>query len=164
MDKEFMSKSRYCNCVQCEKIYWLNRYKKEEMSVEGNDSTLKKGRQVGEFAKGLFGDYSDVPVDCDISLRTQKTQELLQEKPNVIAEASFIHDNNFCSVDILKNDDGGVEIYEVKSSTEVKDIYLDDVAYQYFVLSNSGLNVKKASIVYINKENLRALCSELFVI
>lgn len=155
MDKEFMSKSRYCNCVQCEKIYWLNRYKKEEMSVEGNDSTLKKGRQVGEFAKGLFGDYSDVPVDCDISLRTQKTQELLQEKPNVIAEASFIHDNNFCSVDILKNDEGGVEIYEVKSSTEVKDIYLDDVAYQYFVLSNSGLNVKKASIVYINKEYVR---------
>ena len=155
MDRIFLSKSSYCDCVQCEKIYWLNRFKKDEATAEGNDSTLSKGRQVGEFAKGLFGDYVDVPVDGDISLRVQKTHELLQDRPNVIAEASFICDNNFCSVDILKNDDDGVEIYEVKSSTEIKDIYLDDVAYQYFVLSNLGLNVKKASIVYINKEYVR---------
>ena len=48
-----------------------------------------------------------------------------------------------------------MEIYEVKSSTKVKDIYIDDVAYQYFVLSNVGLNVKKACIVYINNEYVR---------
>lgn len=59
-------------------------------------------------------------------------------------------------MDILKNDSDGVEIYEVKSSTKIKDIYVDDVAYQYFVLSNLGLNVKKACIVYINNEYRRA--------
>lgn len=61
----------------------------------------------------------------------------------------------FCSVDILKNDSDGVEIYEVKSSTQIKDIYVDDATYQYFVLSNLGLNVKKVAIVYINNEYIR---------
>ena len=74
----------------------------------------------------------------------EKTEELLKNKPNIITEASFIYDNNFCRVDILKNDTDGVEIYEVKSSTEVKDTHLDDAAYQHYVLSNLGLNVKKS--------------------
>lgn len=48
-----------------------------------------------------------------------------------------------------------MEIYEVKSSTQIKDIYVDDATYQYFVLSNLGLNVKKVAIVYINNEYIR---------
>ena len=74
--------------------------------------------------KGLFGDYTDVDYDMDINVRIEKTHNLLKDGPNVIAEASFAFNNNFCSVDILKNDADGVEIYEVKSSTEIRDIYL----------------------------------------
>ena len=155
MTKIYLSKSSYCKCVQCEKIHWLNKYKPDSSAVENNESSFEKGRQVGELAKGLFGDYEDIPFDKDFSLRLEKTDKLLEDKPNIITEASFSYDNNFCSIDILKNDLDGVEIYEVKSSTKIKDIYLDDVAYQYYVLSNLGLKVKKACIVYINNEYIR---------
>ena len=154
MNKTFLSKSRYCKCVKCEKILWLSKYK-QDILPEIDESAFEEGRNVGELAKGLFGDYEDVPYDKDMNARIRKTKKLLEGKPNVIAEASFIYDNNFCSVDILKNDSDGVEIYEVKSSAHLKDIYLDDVAYQYFVLSNLGLNVKRACIVYINNEYVR---------
>ena len=147
-----LSKSKYCQAVQCEKILWLNKYR--PLPKEDN-GILKKGKKVGELAKGLFGDYEDIPYDENQSARVKKTEELLKNGPNIITEASFLYKNNFCSVDILKNDIDGVEIYEVKSSTEIKDIYIDDVAYQYFVLSNLNLNVKKACIVYINKEYIR---------
>ena len=153
MNKTFLSKSGYCQCVQCNNILWLNRYKPKP--VDDNKSGFETGKKVGELAKGLFGDYEDVPADDEISVRIKKTQELLKNVPNIITEASFIYDNNFCSVDILKNDSDGVEIYEVKSSTKIKDIYIDDVSYQYYVLSNSGLNIKKAAIVYINNEYIR---------
>ena len=155
MKKTFLSKSKYCQCVQCKNILWFSKYKPDCGEEDNNDSILEKGRQVGELAKGLFGDYEDVASDTDIRIRVEKTQELLKDKPNIITEASFIYDNNFCSVDVLKNDLDGVEIYEVKSSTKIKDIYLDDVAYQYFVLSSLNLNVKKACIVYINNEYIR---------
>ena len=40
-----------------------------------------------------------------------------------ITEASFCYKDNFCSVDILRKINDSYEIYEVKSSTEIKDIY-----------------------------------------
>ena len=155
MNKTYLSKSSYCSCMQCEKILWLNKYKKESSTAEMNESVFETGRKVGELAKSLFGDYENIPFDSKLNVRIEKTEEFLKDNPNVITEASFIYDNNFCSVDILKNDSDGVEIYEVKSSTKIKDIYLDDAAYQCFVLSNLGFNVKKVAIVYINNEYVR---------
>ena len=154
MNKTFLSKSMYCKSVQCEKILWLDKYKPITVD-ETNESVFETGKKVGELAKELFGDYNDIPYDKNLNIRLDKTEKLLQNKPNIITEASFIYNNNFCSVDILKNDTDGVEIYEVKSSTKIKDIYLDDTAYQYFVLKNLGLNVKKVCIVYINNEYIR---------
>ena len=58
-------------------------------------------------------------------------------------------------VDVLKNDTDGVEIYEVKSSTKVTDVYIYDASFQYYVLSNLGFNVKKVCIVYINNQYVR---------
>lgn len=154
MNETNLSKSKYCTLVQCEKILWLNKFKPDCAKIEDNTSVLETGIKVGELAKGLFGDYEDVPYD-KYDAMLEKTAHLLQEKPSIITEATFNWNNNSCRVDILKNDSDGVEIYEVKSSTKIKDIYLDDVAYQYFVLSNLGLNVKKACIVYINNEYIR---------
>lgn len=167
MNKTFLSKSSYCKGAQCEKIIWLSKYKKDFLHDNTDNPNLKTGKKVGELAKGLFGDYEDVPVDKDIALRIQTTEKLLQNKPNVITEASFSYNKNFCSVDILKNDADGVEIYEVKSSTKLKDINLDDPSYQYYVLSSLGLNVKRVCVVYINKEYVRGKeldINELFLI
>ena len=149
-----LSKSSFCTGLQCEKILWLNKYKPDCGKKIDNTSVFNTGQEVGQLAKGLFGEYEDIPYDSHNKM-IEKTEELLQNKPNIITEASFSYDNNFCRVDILKNDEDGVEIYEVKSSTEVKDTHLDDAAYQYYVLSNMGLNVKKVCIVYINNEYVR---------
>lgn len=155
MSKIHLSKSKYCKCVQCEKILWMNKYKPNEAAVEDKETIFENGRKVGELAKGLFGEYEDIEFDITLTPMIEKTKKLLEEKPNVITEASFSYENNFCSVDILKNDEDGVELYEVKSSASIKEIYLDDVAFQYYVLSNLGLNVKKAALVYVNNEYIR---------
>ena len=129
--------------MQCKKILWLKKYKPEYAVQTTNDSVFENGSNVGELAKGLFGKYENIEFNEDLNIMIEKTQEVLKNKPNIIAEASFNYNNNFCSVDILKNDIDGVEIYEVKSSTEVHNVYLDDASYQYYVLSHLGLNVKK---------------------
>lgn len=147
-----LSKSKYCKCVQCKKIIWLNKYKPELAIQTARDSVLENGARVGELAKRLFGKYEDVKFNKDLNIMIKQTQELLKNKPNIITEASFNYNNNFCSVDILKNDIDGVEIYEVKSSTEIHNIYIDDASYQCYILSNLGLNVKKVCIVYINNQ------------
>ena len=155
MGNIYLSKSSYCKCVQCKKILWLKKYRPEYVVQTAKDSVLENGSRVGELAKGLFGEYQDIEFNENLNIMIEKTQQVLKNKPNIITEASFNYENNFCSVDILKNDIDGVEIYEVKSSTEVHDIYIDDASYQCYVLSNLGLNVKRVCIVYINNQYIR---------
>ena len=119
------------------------------------DIVLENGTKVGQLAKGLFGKYENIDFNENLNIMIDQTKKLLKNKPNIITEASFNYNNNFCSVDILKNDIDGVEIYEVKSSTEISDIYLDDVSYQYYILNNLEFNIKKACIVYINNKYVK---------
>ena len=132
MSNIYLSKSKYCKCVQCPKILWLKKYKPEVAVPSEKDAVFENGRRVGELAKGIFGKYEDIEYNKNLNIMIEKTNELLKNKPNIITEASFNYNNNFCSVDILKNDEDGVEIYEVKSATKLEDTYIDDVSYQYY--------------------------------
>jgi hypothetical protein len=71
----------------------------------------------------------------------QQTKEWIEEGVKNIAEASFFIDGLYCAVDILHKNAGGWDIVEVKSSTHVSDIYVEDMAFQYYVLSRCGINV-----------------------
>ena len=149
----YLSKSKYCSAVQCPKMLWLKKNKPEvfDDSVM-NESVLETGNEVGDLAMGLLGDYVEVPFG-NLDEMIERTSELLVDGIPIITEASFSYNGLFCSVDILKNlGSGVVEIYEVKSSTSVKDIYYDDAAYQCYVLSELGFVVKKVCIVHINNE------------
>lgn len=150
-----LSKSRYTQGVTCEKKLWLSCYKEFEAVDTGSDAVLENGTKVGEVARGLFGDYALIPYDDNYENMILNTKRALESKSKIICEASFSYDGNFCSVDILKNNDDGVEIYEVKSSTKLDSIYIDDISYQSFVLKKCGLNVKRAFLVYINNKYVK---------
>ena len=151
----YLSKSLYCNAIQCNKMLWLEKNYPEEKEEVANDSVLDNGTEVGLLAKDLFGKSIDIEFNKDLNKMIEDTKIALQKDKVIVTEASFNYNNNFCSVDILKKDNDNYEIYEVKSSTEVKDIYLHDASYQYYVLTKLGLNVTKASIVYINSNYVR---------
>lgn len=150
-----LSKSKYCNAIQCNKILWLDKYCKEEKEEIDNQSVLDNGQEVGTLAKKLFGQYLDIEFNENLNQMIEDTKKTLQNKNIIITEASFNYNNNFCSVDILKKTGDKFELYEVKSSTEVKDIYLHDASYQYYVMTKLGYNVTKVSIVHINSNYVR---------
>lgn len=147
-----LSKSRYCRGLQCKKILWLEKNKPEEMNDVNNDSILEQGNAVHEVARYLFGEHINIEYTDNLQEMVKDTYRTIESyKDIVITEASFNYENNFCSVDILKKNNDKYEIYEVKSSTELKDVYINDASYQYYVLTNLGFNVTKCSIVVINR-------------
>ena len=148
-----LSKSKYTTGVTCEKKLWLSCYKPEE-AEETRNIFLESGKRVGEFARSLFGEYVLIE-NQEYPKMIEETNKALEKKNNIICEASFSYNGNFCSVDILRNLEEGVEIYEVKSSTKIEKIYLDDISYQTWVLKKCGINVKKSFIVYINDEFIK---------
>ncbi|MDL2220666.1 DUF2779 domain-containing protein [Eubacteriales bacterium OttesenSCG-928-N14] len=155
----YLSKSKYCLGVQCPKILWMDKNMPEQ-KAEQDQSRFEAGNMVGDLAMGYFGAYTEVPF-CreDKGQMLSTTQQLIEQGTPVIAEASFSYDGNFCSVDLLKKGEGGYEIVEVKSSSgeqtdtagNVKVVYLDDMAYQYYVLTHAGLPVTKVSLMRLNK-------------
>ena len=157
----YLSKSKYCSAYQCLKMFWLSEFKPEEKEDKNNASVLENGTEVGIIAKDLLGKSTDIEYNEDLQVMIKDTEESLKQDSVIITEASFSYNNNFCSVDILKKDKDSYEIYEVKSSTSISNIYLEDVSYQVYVLKNLGYNITKASIVYINSKYIRGRELEL---
>ncbi len=152
MDKQFgLSKSKYCKGVQCPKILWMDTHMREK-AKPSDESVLETGTRVGNLARGYFGEYELVEYDLDRGIMASDTKRLIDEGKGdrTIAEASFYWDGLFCSVDLLRVDGEECSIVEVKSSTEVKDIYVDDLAFQYYVLSKCGMKIKSAALMHID--------------
>jgi len=145
-----LSKSRYTLGIRCPKLLWLNEYKKNEASDLGNESTLEQGTLIGDLARNIFGEHTLIDYNEGLDSMLKTTSECIKRKDKVICEASFNYNGNFCSIDILKREGNYYNIYEVKSSTDIKDIYIDDVSYQTWVLKKCGININKSYIVYVN--------------
>lgn len=79
----------------------------------------------------------------------QETQKLLG-KPEPVYEATFLHDDLLCKVDVLTKNGSGVDIIEVKSSTSLKYEYLYDIAFQTHVLRKAGVVVNSSYLLHIN--------------
>ena len=102
-----------------------------------------------------------------------KTKEELGKGTPVICEASFSYKGLYCAVDILRKEDDGWSIYEVKSSTnsasknEVKAVYVADISYQKYVLEHCGIKIYGTYLVGINSDYIRgdaSLNSQMFMI
>lgn len=154
----FFSKSKYCGLWQCPKIAWLKKYKPEEYVIdESTKSRMENGNIVGDLAMQLFGDYNEVTTytdnKLDIPKMIEKTKQYMLDGLNNICEASFNYNGLYCAVDILRKQDNGYAIYEVKSSThEDNYVYIVDVAYQKYVLEHCGVKVTDTYLVNINSD------------
>lgn len=148
-----LSKSSYCKGIQCPKRLWLEKYKPAEMEEVNNRAVLEQGNAVNEVARYLFGEHVNIEYTDNLTEMVKDTYRTIESYEDVvITEASFNFKSNFCSVDILKKNKDNYEIYEVKSSTKLKDVYINDASYQYYILTSLGLNVTKCSIVIINNQ------------
>ena len=147
------TKSLYCLAVQCPKSAWLSKYKSDVQKLsDAARSRMTIGKEIGTLAQGRFVDCVAVQSGAPDDM-VRRTQILLEADTPVIAEASFKLKGLFCSVDILKNlGSGRVEIYEVKSSTTIKPIYLHDAAFQAYVLKSLGYSVERVCIEHINNQ------------
>ena len=154
----YFSKSKYCGFYQCPKITWLKKYKPDMYISDASAlSRMDNGSEIGNLAKGLFGDFVDVTTikddKLDIPVMIANTKDNISKSTAVICEAAFEYDGLYCAVDILKKEPLGYSIYEVKSSTHENNyIYAVDIAYQRYVLEKCGINVVSCNIVTINND------------
>ena len=160
-----LSKSKYTLFCQCPKALWLRAYKPDKATVDPSlEARFEKGNEVGDLAMQLFGPYVDVSTKngdgLDLAEMIKRTRQEMEAGTEIICEASFSIDRNYCAVDILRKTTDGWAIYEVKSSTYKGDdvdtpdhllVYSRDIAYQQWVLERCGVHVIGTYLVRLNK-------------
>lgn len=155
-----ITKSNYTCAKQCYKRLWLKKFKPELAEIDTSvEARFRVGHLVGECAWNLFSGGSLVEFNENTSIMAEKTKSLLDSRNKVIYEAAFVCGNLIAICDILVVTESGFEIFEVKSSTGVKETYLDDISFQCFVIESCGYKVAKATIVHINNQYTR--CGEI---
>ena len=164
-----LSKSLYTRGIQCPKSLWLKKYKSDVLTPpdESAQAVFDTGNVVGDLACEIFPNGKEVPFSKNYDEMIAQTQKWLDEGVSNIYEATFNYNGILVMVDILHApratarkyswgvEPEGVEIYEVKSSTSVKDIYLHDVSIQYYVLQKLGFHIKSAHVIHIDKTYIR---------
>ncbi|MDP2884357.1 MAG: DUF2779 domain-containing protein [Ignavibacteria bacterium] len=154
----FISKSKYLNGLQCHKLLWFHYNAKDQIPAfdAHTQAIFDQGHLVGELAKKLYpGGIEVARGERDFGKILELSKGALsQRKP--LFEAAFKSGNAFARVDILnpvgRND---WEIVEVKSSTEVKDVNLHDLALQRYAYEGAGLSITKCFMLHINNEYVR---------
>ncbi|MBC8237065.1 MAG: DUF2779 domain-containing protein [Helicobacteraceae bacterium] len=152
-----LSKSLYTRGIQCQKSLWLKKHNPSVLTLPdaSAQAVFETGNVVGDLACELFPNGEAVPFSRDSDEMIATTKKWMDDGVQNIYEATFNYDGILVMVDILHVCEEGVSIYEVKSSTSVKDIYLHDVSIQYYVLKSLGFHVKSANVVHINSSYIR---------
>ncbi len=155
MKKPFISKSSFIKGLQCYKALYLKKHypELEDPVSEAQQAIFDAGTDIGQLATGLFPGGVDlghyVPKRMFDNVRV--TKDHIRQR-DTIYEAGFSQDSLLCFMDILVPDGDGWRAYEVKGSTSVKDVYLWDAAFQFYVMRQSGVEFTDLSIIFLNNQ------------
>lgn len=154
--KKLLTKSKYLVGLQCSRYLWvmLNEPDRVPRPDTSTQHRFDEGHLIGEWAKKLFPDGIDIPAD-NFTNNLRQTEELLKKRKPLF-EAGFMVDNTFSRIDILKpvNSDEW-DIIEVKSSTGVKPVNIQDVSFQRYCCEKYGLKIRECFLMHINNEYIR---------
>ena len=153
MKKKRISKSQYTRGLQCVKNLWLYNYRKDLMEEvsDSKQAIFDQGHEVGEWARQYYkGGIMLEQGPEDIAGALEETQTLIKKGKKLLYEATFMAEDVLVRCDILRKVGNAWHLIEVKSSTQLKDAHLGDIAIQKYVLEAAGLKVAKAFLMIID--------------
>src|SRR5208337_1966120 len=150
-----LTKSKFVAGVQCLKRLYLSVHQPELAAQpdESSQSIIDQGQEVGLLAREMCpGGVTVESRNREEAIRA--TRELIGN-PEIpaIFEGACEHQNAFVRVDILqRRPDQRWRLIEVKSTTDVKDHHLEDVAIQHRVVTRSGVDLAASCLAHVNRE------------
>lgn len=136
-----LTKSAYLQYLKCPQEFWLDVHEPlmsvQPMTLE-HEHLRQQGYSVEAYVKKLSRFQSDDQIFVDFQ-RTFQTSDLWARSDIVISDRAT----------------GEVDIYEIKSSSSIKDEHYDDLAFQMVVAERSGVKIRGTYVVTLNSEYRR---------
>jgi hypothetical protein len=153
-----LSKSLFMRGLQCPKSLYLDRYHpglRDEITAS-QQRLFQSGTDVGMLARDVHPGGVEIPfAGFSVRQQLQRTAAEIKRGTTTLYEAAFTYDDVFVKVDILHKGTRGWELCEIKGTTAVKDVHIDDVALQYYVLAGAGIDLVKTNLVHLNNQYVR---------
>jgi uncharacterized protein DUF2779 len=151
-----ISKSKFVAGVQCLKRLYFQVHQPELAAAPDarREAIMEQGQDVGLLAHQLFPGGVEVSDDGGLDEAIRTTRQLIAN-PDVpaIFEGTFEHGGVLVRADILdRRRDGRWRLIEVKSSTDLKEQYLEDAAIQSRVVSRCGLDLASVCLAHVNRD------------
>lgn len=154
-----ITKTDFMRGMQCRKMLWLDKHKPKLKVIPPEvQRRLDAGNDFGDRAMAMFGDFEEMSTYLpgttipDTKAMVIKTKEHLELGTPVICEAAFSYYNNYCALDILRKNDCGYDIYEVKNAPQVYDQFVRDVGFQYYIANRCKIKIGRVYIVTHGKD------------
>lgn len=127
MDK-LITKSDFVRYTQCPLYAWLWKNRPDLREGHQNSRIADQGYEVEKLAYKVFAGED---VDFQAEART---------------------DRYLARADILKKDEGGVHIFEVKSSTKKKTEHVPDLCFQVNAFRDAGFEIASVNLILVNSD------------
>lgn len=136
-----LSKTNFLHFLGCSKSLWLLKHKPSEYPHKTMSTYEDKLALEGYEVQKLVQDYLSQKSDAD----RYSFEAPYQTEDGLYSAADIIYENN----------NGTVDIYEVKSSGSIDNGHLIDAAFQTITVEKSGGKVGSIYIVHLNKDYIR---------
>lgn len=147
-------KSLYEAGQQCLKRLYLDHHSPvDEPPSDSRRAMSEAGQRLLQLARSAFPRGVEV-AGKTVAQSAAKTEELLAGGSSVVLfGAAFVAEGCEVATDILvRQKDGQLDIYEVKSGTKVKSRYLADLALQVLTIERAGHRVRAAFVLHLDKK------------
>ena len=136
-----LTKTNYLQFLKCPKSLWLLKHKPHLYPKSTTSKYEEKLAAEGYQVQRLVEQYL---------LQEEETSMHSFEKPYQTDEGLY------AMADIIsRNEDGSVNVYEVKSTGSINKEHLIDATFQTITIEKSGIPVKSIYVVHLNKDYIR---------
>lgn len=155
-----LSKSDYMLYLRHPAWLWLKKHEPSKLPPvdDTTQAMFDAGHKFEQYGEALFTDGVTLGFNNYNEYRTltERTQQALVDGAKTIFQSRFVWGEYNCLPDIVNVvGDNEVDLYEIKSSTRVKDDHLYDLAFQRAVIEANELKVRKIFVIYVNNEYVR---------
>ena len=136
-----LTKTNYLQFLKCPKSLWLLKHKPH----------LYPKSTTSKYEEKLAAEGYDVQKLVEQHLLNKKDPKIYSfEEPYQTDEGLY------AMADIIsKNEDGSVNVYEVKSTGSINREHLIDATFQTITIKKSGTPIKSIYVVHLNKDYIR---------
>ncbi|MDD9867934.1 MAG: DUF2779 domain-containing protein [Candidatus Campbellbacteria bacterium] len=164
MNKQ-ISKSEYMMFLKHPAWLWLKKFDKDKIPPPDENllSLFREGQRFEKVAEQMFSSATKLGFSDfgEYKRLTGKTGQAIRDGAKVILQARFEapfekEGSITCISDVVERvEDNTFNLYEIKSSTSLKQDHIKDLAFQKAVLDRVGIDVFKVYVIYVNNQYTR---------